>query len=205
MTKMVPIASIALILAFTIATGAAEAGPGSLANRGHGGGPGLQQLPAGGPGGGPLANSGPANRGPGPAHQQDDGPLAGAKQGGPAAKLGNRTTSGGNTYNGGTATGTPTGTYAGGNAATVSGNTVSGNTAGSNNTVNVTGNQANGTATGYGYPYAAPIVVAPTSGASSASASSATTSASCPSGTSMQSITTTAQGQTTVVCVATNK
>ncbi len=193
MTKTVPIASIAFLLAFTIATGAAEAGPGSLANRGQGG-PGAHgmQLPAGGPGG-------PANRGPGLAGQQDGGPLAGAKKDGPAAKFGNRTNGGGNTYNGGAASGTATGTYAGGNAATVSGNTVSGNTTGSNNTVNVTGNQA----TGYGNPYAAPVVVVPTSSAKPASTATAT--ASCPSGTAMQSITTNAQGQTTVVCVTASK
>lgn len=131
MTKMVPIASIAFILAFTLAAGTATAEPRGLANRGHGG-PG-PQLPSG-PGGGPT------NHGPGLAGQQDDGPLAGAKQGGPAAKPGNRTNGGGNTHNGGTATGTATGTYTGGNAATVSGNTVSGNTTGSNNTVNVAGN-----------------------------------------------------------------
>ena len=181
MTKMVPIASIAFILAFTLATGTASAEPRGLANRGHGG-PGMQ-LPSG-PGGGP------ANRGAGLPGQQDDGPLAAAKQGGPAAKPGNRTNGGGNSYNGGTATG----------AATVSGNTVSGNTTGSNNTVNVTGNQAN--ANGYARPYAAPLVVVPAAGQVNAATTTATTTASCPSGTSMQSITATAQGQTTVVCVA---
>lgn len=195
MTKKFPIASIAFLLAFALASGIAEAGPGGLANRGHGG-PGLQ-LPTGGPGGGP-ANHRPDLSGP-----QGDGPLSGLKKDGPTAKPGNRTNGGGNTYSGGTATGTATGTYAGGNAATVSGNTVSGNTTGSNNTVNVTGNQANGT--GYAYPYAAPVVVVPTTGNASAATSgtsSTATAASCPAGTTMQSVTSTAQGQTTVVCVA---
>ncbi len=84
------------------------------------------------------------------------------------------------------------------------GNTVQGNTVGSNNTVNVTGNQA----TGYGYPYQTPVVIAPTVGGTSSAWSGGTSTASaapCPAGTTMQSVTTSAQGQTTIVCVAAGK